>query len=481
MRPSQLHRDLEALAGPGSVISDPDELIVYECDGFTIPRAKPLAVVFPRTTAEVQGVVNYLRQSHLAILPRGAGTGLTGGVVAITPGVQVSLARMNRILEIDLRNRWAHVQAGVINLALSRAVENSPYHFAPDPGSQKASTIAGNAVTNAGGIHTLKYGVTVNHILGLQLVLEDGSIHQIGGPHGHTIGPDLVGLFCGSEGTLGIITEVWCRLTPRPLAFRTVLALFDQTADACQSVADIIAAGIIPAALEMMDGTMIGIVEDAFHLGIARTAQALLLIEIDGPETPGGEGLNQELADIERLCRKNHTTSFQATSDPARRAELWSARKRAFGSIGRISPSYCTQDACVPRSKLPQVLAEVAQICARHQLRSTNVFHAGDGNVHPVLMYDEGDPDTVRRALVASGEILRYCASIGGTITGEHGVGIEKVAHLADMFSEADIAAMHKIRSAFVSADAMNPFKTLPRKDVHINLMEPILSGSQAG
>jgi glycolate oxidase len=476
MRHSQLHRDLEALTGPDSVISDPDALIVYECDGFTIPRAKPLAVVFPRTTAQVQGVVNLLRSRNLAILPRGSGTGLTGGFVAVTPGVQLSLARMNHILEIDLRNRWAHVQAGVINLALSRAVESSPYHFAPDPGSQKASTIAGNAVTNAGGPHTLKYGVTVNHILGLQLVLEDGSLQQIGGPDGHAIGPDLVGLLCGTEGTLGIITEVWCRLTPRPLAFRTVLALFDQTAHACQTVADIIAAGIIPAALEMMDGTMISIVEDAFHLGIPRSAQALLLIEIDGQ----GTGLNEDLADVEAICRKNHTTSFQATSDPARRTELWSARKRAFGSIGRISPSYCTQDACVPRSKLPEVLAELAKICARHQLRVTNVFHAGDGNVHPALMYDEGDPDTVRRALAASGEILKYCASIGGTITGEHGVGIEKVAHLADMFSETDIAAMHTIRSAFVSADVMNPFKTLPRKDVRIDLMAPLLSGRKA-
>ncbi len=251
-----------------------------------------------------------------------------------------------------------------------------------------------------------------------------------------------------------------------------MLALFDKTADACQTVADIIAAGIIPAALEMMDGTMIGIVEDAFHLGIPRTTQSLLLIEIDGIET----GLDEELADVEKICRKNHTTRFQATRDPARRTELWSARKRAFGSIGRISPSYCTQDACVPRSKLPEVLAEVAKICARHQLRNTNVFHAGDGNVHPVLMYDEGDSDSVRRAIAASGEILRYCASIGGTITGEHGVGIEKVAHLADMFSETDIAAMHTIRSAFVSTDVMNPFKTLPRKDTPIDLMAPVLA-----
>jgi glycolate oxidase len=473
MAKSELHRALEAITGPGGVITDPHELIVYECDGFTIPRACPEAVVFPRTTDQVCAVVLALRQRGLAILPRGSGTGLTGGIVAVTPGVQVSVARMNRILEIDLRNRRALVEAGVTNGALSVAVQHSPYHFAPDPSSQKAATIGGNAATNAGGLHTLKYGVTVNHILGLQVVLEDGSVHQIGGPEGHALGPDLAGLFCGTEGTLGIITQVWCRLTPKPIAFRTAVALFEHTADACQSVADIIAAGIIPAALEMMDGTMIGIVEDAFHLGIPKTSQALLLIEVDGQET----GLDDDLAQVEAACRRNRPTSFEASSDAARRAELWSARRRAFGAIGRISPSYCTQDACVPRSKLPEVLAEIGRICGRYQLRITNVFHAGDGNVHPVLMYDEADADSVRRALAASGEILRYCASIGGAITGEHGVGIEKVGHLADMFSETDLAAMHRIRGAFVDADCMNPFKTLPRKDVRVDLLAPRLPG----
>lgn len=473
MDTAQLHRALEAIAGPRSVISNPDELIVYECDGFTIPRARPLAVVFPTSADHVAAIAKLLRDQGLAILPRGSGTGLTGGIVAVTPGVQVSLARMNHILHVDLRNRWAHVEAGVTNWALSLAVQDSPYHFAPDPSSQKASTIGGNAATNAGGLHTLKYGVTVNHILGLQIVLEDGTIHQLGGPEGDTIGPDLTGLLCGTEGTLGIITQVWCRLTRKPVAFRTAVALFDQTAAACQSVADIIAAGIIPAALEMMDGTMIGIVEDAFHLGIPKTAQALLLIEIDGQET----GLDEDLAQIESICQKHRAFSFQASADAARRAELWSARRRAFGAIGRVSPFYCTQDACIPRSKLPQVLTEIARICTAYQLRITNVFHAGDGNVHPVLMYDEADPDSVRRALAASGEILKYCASIGGAITGEHGVGIEKVAHLRDMFSDTDIAAMHTIRSAFVSADAMNPFKTLPRPGVTIPLMNPTLPG----
>ena len=349
-------------------------------------------------------------------------------------------------------------------------VANSPYHYAPDPSSQRASTIGGNVATNAGGLHTLKYGVTVNHILGVEVVLSDGSVHTVGGPRGgHDVGPDFTGLLCGTEGTLGIITRVWCRLTPKPTAFRTALAIFDDTQKACQSVADIIAAGIIPAALEMMDGTMVRIVEEAFHLGFPKNAQAVLVLEVDGP----AGGLDEDLGMIEAMCKKNGA-DFQEGSDPKRRADLWAARKRAFGAIGRASPSYCTQDACVPRSKLPEVLAKIAEICARYHLRATNVFHAGDGNVHPILMYDEADENQVRAALAASGEILRYCISIGGTLTGEHGVGIEKLAYMRDMFDPASLAAMHKIRHVFVGdSDAMNPFKSLPRDGESIDLLHP--------
>jgi glycolate oxidase len=476
---AKLHQELERVVGPRGLVAHPDELIVYECDGFTIPRSRPLAVVFPTSTEQVAGVVKVLRAHGVAVMARGSGTGLAGGIVAVTPGVQVSLARMNRILEIDLRNRCALVEAGVTNAALSAAVAASPYHYAPDPSSQKASTIGGNVATNAGGLHTLKYGVTVNHILGVEVVLEDGSVHTLGGPAGggHDVGPDLVGLFCGTEGTLGIVTKVWCRLTPKPVAFRTALAIFDNTRAACQAVADIIAAGIIPAALEMMDGPMIAIVEEAFHLGFPKTAQALLLIEVDGQDVKdaagGAGGLDDDLAAIEAICQKHGAASFQGGRDPQRRAALWSARKRAFGAIGRISPSYCTQDACVPRSKLPEVIDRIAEICGKYGLRITNVFHAGDGNVHPVLMYDEADAASVRNALAASAEILRYCVSIGGTVTGEHGVGIEKLPYLRDLFAPADLAAMHRIRGALAPADGMNPFKTLPREGVEIDLLEP--------
>jgi glycolate oxidase len=472
--------ELRQVVGEDGVIADADELIVYECDGFTIPRARPVAVVFPRTTEEVSAVVKAVKMGGLSVIPRGSGTGLAGGIVAVLPGVQVSLARMNRILEIDLRNRCALVEAGVTNSALSQAVEGSPYHYAPDPSSQRASTIGGNVATNAGGLHTLKYGVTVNHVLGVEVVLEDGSVHRWGGPGGggHAMGPDLAGLMCGSEGTLGIVTKVWCRLTPRPVAFRTAQATFGATRGACQAVADIIAAGIIPAAMEMMDGPMVRIVEEAFHLGFSKNAQAVLLIEVDGQDGggEGGEGrtgLDEEMGIIEEICRKNGVDDFQAGRDPKRRADLWSARKRAFGAIGRISPSYCTQDACVPRSKLPEVVERVAEICTKYELRITNVFHAGDGNVHPILMYDEADEASVRRALAASAEILRYCVSIGGAVTGEHGVGIEKLPYLRDMFSPVDLEGMLRIRTAFVPGDGFNPMKTIPRAGVEVDLLEP--------
>jgi len=473
--PDEVHAALRAIVGDGAIVAHPDELIVYECDGFTIPRARPLAVVFPTSTQQVAAVVKVLAAAGLAILPRGSGTGLCGGTVAVTPSVQVSTARMNKILEIDLPNRWALVEAGVCNLALSDAIAGSSCHFAPDPSSQRASTIGGNAATNAGGIHTLKHGVTVNHILGLEVVLSDGSIHIVGGPHGQVDGPDLVGLLCGTEGTLGLITRVWCRLVPKPKAFRTALAVFESTPEACATVADIIAAGIIPAAMEMMDGAMIRVAEDAFHFGFPTSAQAVLLLEIDGLEA----GLDEELSAIEAIARRNHVRDFQGGSDPQRRAELWAARKKAFGAIGRISPSYCTQDACVPRSRLPEVITHIAQICTRHQLRVTNVFHAGDGNVHPVLLYDEAQPDEVRRVLAASGEILRYCISIGGTLTGEHGVGIEKLPYMRDMFSPDDLRAMHRIRRALVPDDAFNPYKVLPRDGVTVDLLHPRRDGGE--
>jgi glycolate oxidase len=460
---------LVAELGAAQVIGDPTRLLTYESDGFSIAKSAPLAVVLPQNTTQVAQAINIIRAHGLDIVPRGAATGLAGGTASVTPSVQISTARMRQIHQIDLRNRWALVDAGLPNLALTDALAGTHLQFAPDPSSQRAATIGGNVATNAGGVHTLKAGVTVNHILGVEIVLADGSVHVHGGPTGHGIGPDLTGLLCGSEGTLGIITRVWCRLTPRPVAFRTALAVFHDSAQACKTVADIIAAGIIPAAMEMMDGPMIRVVEDAFHYGFPTDAQALLLIEIDGLEA----ALDAQMDAICTLAKQNHARSVEAGSDPARRTKLWAARKSAFGAIGRISPTYCTQDACVPRSKLPQVITKVAEICNRYQLLITNVFHAGDGNVHPILVFDEHNPAEVRRALEASGEILRYCVSIGGTITGEHGVGIEKLPYMRDMFAPDDLAVMHRIRGALVMNLMFNPYKVLPVDGVEIDVMHP--------
>ena len=471
--------ELLALLGESAVIHDPTQLAPYECDALTIPRGVPVAVVFPTSTEQVSATVKLLGRHKLAILPRGSGTGLAGGIVPIQPSVQVSTARMRRILNLDTRNRVARVEAGCPNQALSEALASTPFHFAPDPSSQRAATIGGNAATNAGGLHTLKYGVTNNHILGLQVVLADGSIHQVGAASGagggHTIGPDLTGLLCGSEGTLALITQVTCKLTPRPAAFRTALAMFSTTADACQAVSDIIAAGIIPAALEMMDGAMIQIVEAAFHFGFPMDAQSILLAEVDGPAPTGvpSGALDADLARIEALCRTNHARDFQHASDPDRRAELWSCRRRAFGAVGLASPSYCSQDACVPRSLLPAVQNRIAEICRGLSIRAGSVFHAGDGNLHPLLMYDPADPASLERALDASYQILRYCVSIGGTITGEHGVGIEKLPVMRDQFSAADLEFMHKVRVAFAPNDLMNPCKVVPREGVTIDIHHP--------
>lgn len=463
--------ELIELLGEKSVIAHPDELLVYECDGFTIARAKPLAVIFPKNTDEASAAIKLCLRHNVPIIPRGAGTGLAGGITTVTPAVTISTARMQKIHEVNLRDRWALVDAGVPNLALTAACVGSNLHFAPDPSSQRASTIGGNVATNAGGVHTLKHGVTANHILGIEVVLSDGSVHVIGGSRGsgHAIGPDVVNLFCGGEGTLALITRVWCRLTPKPKAFRTGVAVFNSSADACNTVAQIIAAGIVPAALEMMDNAFIKIVEEAFKMGFPMDAQAMLFFEVDGIDL----GLDEQMAEIERLARANNARSFEAGSDPVRRADIWAARKRAFGALGRLNISYCTQDACVPRSKLPDVLAKIYEIAAKHELLITNCFHAGDGNVHPVLCFDEADKTQVRKALAASGEILRYCISIGGAVTGEHGVGIEKLPYMRDMFAPESLEVMHRVRNALVSQDLMNPFKHLPRDGVEIDLLSP--------
>ena len=473
--PDSLTDDLAALVPPGGVLTDPAGLFVYESDGFTVAKARPAAVVFPTSTAEVAAVVKLLARRGVQIVPRGSGTGLAGGCVAFENGVIVSTTRMAKILRIDLDNRVAHVEAGVRNTQLSDAVSLLPggaaFHFAPDPSSQRASTIGGNAATNAGGIHTLKDFVSSNHVLGLEMVLADGTVLDVGGRDGcYESGSfDLPGLICGSEGTFGVITKVWVRLVPKAAAYRTIVGIFSDSADACEAVSDVIAEGLLPAAMEMMDGQMVKVVEDANHFGFPPTAQALVLVEIDGIE-PLLDGQMRQVVDI---CRRHNAASVQASADAAARAKLWKARKAAFGAIGRISPSYCTQDACVPRSALASVLKRIDKIGRAHGLQITNVFHAGDGNVHPIFLYDERDEAQVQNVLRAAEKILKYCIDIGGTVTGEHGVGVEKIHLMPYLFDGPTMAQFRRVKDAFDPAGAINAGKLIPSEKVKVVLLKP--------
>jgi len=466
---------LASLVPDGGVLSDPASLFVYEADGFTIARARPAAVVFPTSTAEVVAVVRAIAEAGVQVVPRGSGTGLAGGCVAFENGVIVSTTRMNRILTIDLANRVAHVEAGVRNTQLSDAVAATPggvaWHFAPDPSSQRASTIGGNAATNAGGIHTLKDFVSSNHVLGLEMVLPSGEVLVTGGQNGcYESGHyDLPGLLCGSEGTLGIITRLWVRLVPRPLQFRTIVGMFPSAADACNAVSDVIAAGMLPAAMEMMDGRMVQVIEDAYHFGFPPEAQALILTEIDGiPDLLDGQA-----SDIAAIFQAHHAFGVQTSGDPVRRAMLWKARKSAFGAIGKISHSYCTQDACVPRSMLAQVLKRIGEIGAEFGLDINNVFHAGDGNMHPIFLYDDRVESEVQNVLLAAEKILQYCIDIGGTVTGEHGVGVEKIHLMPYLFDQPTMDQFAAVKRAFDPGERINAGKLIPSDKIKVSLIKP--------
>ncbi len=466
--------DLQKLFPTERLIIDPAELFVYEADGFTIAKARPAAVCFPLSSAEVVSVMQILSKHDAQIVPRGSGTGLTGGCVAFDSGVIVSTARMNRILTIDLENRVAHIEAGVRNTALSDAVAQLPtgpaFHFSPDPSSQRASTIGGNAATNAGGIHVLKDFATSNHILGLELVLPDGSILNIGAQNGaYESIFDLPGLICGSEGTLGIITNLWVRLALKATSFRTIVSLFNSTADACNAVSEVIAAGHLPSAMEMMDGRMVQVVEQTFHLGFPASTQALILTEIDGIDALLDGQMNQ----IVEISNRNNAFGVQTSRDPDTRAKLWKARKGAFAAIGKISPSYCTQDACIPRSKLAQALTRINEIGHEFGLQINNVFHAGDGNVHPIFLYDDRDEQQVQTVLLAAEKVLEYCIDIGGTLTGEHGVGVEKIALMPYLFDTPTLNQFHRVKESFDPHERINAGKLIPSDKIKVQLLKP--------
>jgi glycolate oxidase len=457
----KLFDELRALVGPDAVLTNPEELLVYECDAYTLEKSLPSAAVLPRTVEEVVNVVKFCARHQLPIIPRGAGTSLSGAVLAVTGGVMIVLARLNKVLAIDARNRRALVEAGCVNAWVTDAVKSRGLLYAPDPSSQPACTVGGNVAMNSGGPHTLKYGVTTNHVLGFELVLPDGEVVWLGArPDGgeEVEGYDLRGAVIGCEGMFGIVTRVLVRLVRAPQAYKTLLGVFESVADASQTVSDIIAAGIIPGALEMMDQLITQAVETAYHFGFPLDAGAVLIVELDGLAA----GLDRQAERVVEICRQNQAREVRRARSDEERALLWKCRKRAFGAIGRLSPNFLTQDGVVPRSRLPQIMEFIQATSARYGLRIPNVFHAGDGNIHPLVLYDERDPGQVRRAVQAGNDILEKCIEFGGSVTGEHGIGVEKIDFMEKQFTRHDLAAMQALRRVFDPEGRCNPHKLFP-------------------
>ncbi len=454
--------ELTAIVGAENLLHHHDELVVYECDGYVISKKVPDVVVFPTSTEHVVAIVKLCAAHDVPFVPRGAGTSLAGGTLAVGGGVMICLTRMNKILEINMRDRYAIVEPGVVNVWLTRALAGTGFHYAPDPSSQAACTIGGNVATNSGGPHTLKYGVTVNHVRGVELVLPDGSVIKTGGITEENPGYDLTGVIVGNEGTFGIATKVIVGLTRDPEAGRTLLGVFDSVDSATETVSGIIAAGIVPAALEMLDTLMIQAIEKAFHFGFPTDAGAVLIIEVDGLDA----GLDREAQAISEIVRSHGGTVEKSITWRTRKepeyVAIWKSRKSAFGAIGRLSPTFCTQDGVVPRTKLPHILRFITEVGKRHNIRIANVFHAGDGNIHPILLFDEKDPDQVTRVLQASHEILEECIAAGGSVTGEHGIGVEKMEFMPKLFSPEDLAAMLALRKTFNPDGRCSPEKMLP-------------------
>lgn len=454
-----LIRDLQHLVGEEAVLYRAEDLLAYECDAYTIHRGAPRAVVFPKDTDEVAAVVKRLHEHGIPFLPRGAGTGLSGGAIPLNGEVIISLVRMKKLLLVDMENRLAVVQPGFVNLKLTHSISDKGYYYAPDPSSQYACTIGGNVAENAGGAHCLKYGVTTNHILGMEVVLPNGEVIELGGVP-DTPGYDLMGLMTGSEGTLGIVTKITVRILKNPEGKKTVLAYFNQVEHASYAVSDIIAAGIVPAALEMMDAVAIEGVEcGTYPVGHPRGLKALLLIEVDGIAA----GIDEQIAEIMEVCKRRDVREVRVAVDEVERGRWWANRKTAFAAMGTISPDYLVQDGVIPRSRLPEVLDRIRQISETAGLRIANVFHAGDGNLHPLILFDSRKPGETRLASAVGSAVLKACAEVGGTITGEHGVGIEKREEMRYVFTEEEIEAQTRIRDVFNPSNLLNPDKLFPK------------------
>ena len=455
---SQIVKTFRTILPEESVIDDSDELQVYETDGLTAYHQSPMIVVLPETTAQVSEILNICSAEDIKVVPRGAGTGLSGGALPLADGVTVGLAKFNQILDIDYKNRTATVQPGVTNLAISQAVEARGFYYAPDPSSQIACTIGGNVAENSGGVHCLKYGVTTNNILGLEMVLIGGEVLRIGGKHTDVAGYDLLGLIAGSEGLLGLITEVTVRILPKPETARALLVGFSTVEAGGQCVVDIISAGIIPAGMEMMDKAAIHAAENFCHAGYPLDVEALLIVELDGPAVE----VDHLLEKVREITRLGGAESIRESQNEEERLGFWAGRKAAFPAVGQISPDYYCMDGTIPRNRLPEVLSSMTQLSKQYDLRVANVFHAGDGNLHPLILYDANNPGELERAEEFGAEILKLCVEVGGVLTGEHGVGVEKRDLMGTMFNEQDLNQQQRVKCAFDSEGLLNPGKVFP-------------------
>ena len=452
-------QQFEAVVGKKGVVQRREELLTYECDGLTSYRQRPAVVVLPRTTEQVAELVRICDRNQIPFLARGSGTGLSGGALPVENCVLIVTAMMRKILDIDLANQRIVVQPGVINSWVTQAVSGKGFYYAPDPSSQIVCSVGGNVAENSGGVHCLKYGVTTNHVLGLKLVLPNGEIANVGGKIPELPGYDLTGVFVGSEGTLGIATEITLRILKQPESVRVLLADFTSIEAAGATVADIIAAGVIPGGMEMMDNLSINAVEDVVATGCyPRDAEAILLVELDGLAVE----VDANSQRVEAICKQNGARNVTSATEPEKRLKLWKGRKAAFAAAGHLSPDYYVQDGVIPRTQLKSVLREIDALSKQYGYRIANVFHAGDGNLHPLILYDNSVPGALEQVEALGGEILKCCVRVGGSISGEHGIGADKRCYMPDMFSEADLETMQWIRQVFNPTELANPGKIFP-------------------
>jgi glycolate oxidase len=457
-RRSEIVGALRDLVPHDSVISSEIEMKAYESDGLTAYRALPMVVVLPETTEQVAAVLRYCHVQGIKMVPRGAGTSLSGGALPLGDGVLLGMAKFNRIREVDLENRAVVAEPGVTNLAISNAVSDAGFYYAPDPSSQIACTIGGNVAENSGGVHCLKYGVTTNNILGLEMVLITGEIVRLGGKHLDAGGYDLMGVVTGSEGLLGVVTEVTVRILKKPETARALLIGFKRTEDAGECVSRIIGAGIIPGGMEMMDKPAIHAAEDFVHAGYPLDVEALLIVELDGPAAE----VDHLIGRVEKIAKDCLAVTCKASTSEEERLLFWAGRKAAFPAVGRISPDYYCMDGTIPRARLRQVLARIRVLSDKYGLRVANVFHAGDGNLHPLILYDSNKPGELEKAEQFGADILKLCVEVGGVLTGEHGVGVEKRDLMGVMFSEADLKQQQRLKCAFDDKGLLNPGKVFP-------------------